>query len=314
MNFKGLTAVILAGTMAIGLTACGEKKQEVEQIEVPKVDMHVTVENGLDVNIVGLSISSDTRVDDNEQVNNPENTYVTSILDGNVLDPGDSVSVDLTVDDPTFHQATAEDGTVTGVQKFIITVTDINGNVNYYTEQDLNDGAYFTVTKDGLNFEAHGTETRAATSARAESDAAYEAWRAADADLEAAKAAEQELYAATFYVDGGNKLGDDGQPVMKDETEITEDEQSAYDEVKSKLDEAQKTADDAKKTWDEKDKAADTAEKTAAELSGETWEDGTAKADVAEADRQAAIEQAAAEAKAAEEEAAASEAAAAANG
>lgn len=305
MNFKGLTAVILAGTMAVGLTACGEKEQEVEQVEVPKVEMHVTVENGLDVNIVGLSISSDTRVDDNEQVNNPENTYVTSILDGNELNPGDSVSIDLTVDDPTFHQTTAEDGTVTGIQKFIITVTDINGNVNYYTEQDLNDGAYFTVTKNGLNFESHGMEGKAATDARATSDAAYEAWRTADEALEVAKAAEQELYAATFYVNGGNKLGDDGQPIMKDEDDITEEEQSAYDEVKSQLDAAQQTADDAKKAWDEADKAADTAEKTAADLNGETWEDGTAKADVAEADRLAAIAQAEAEAEAAaaEEEA-----------
>lgn len=30
MNFKGLAAVILAGTMAVGLTACGEKEQKVE--------------------------------------------------------------------------------------------------------------------------------------------------------------------------------------------------------------------------------------------------------------------------------------------
>lgn len=150
MNIKRIAPVVMAGVMVFSLTACGDKGNEVAP-EVKPVNMVVYIENDRDVDITGLSVYSDVRVDEKQQQDNPENTGVSSLLGEDKLTPGDVVEIKLTVDDPMANAKQAEDGTVTGEQKFVVAVTDINGNSIEYTGQTLKNDCYLVITDNGID-------------------------------------------------------------------------------------------------------------------------------------------------------------------
>lgn len=165
MNLKKMALVTVGCALALSLVACGEEVQE--KPEAQPIQMTVSIINDRDVDITGVSIYSDARVDANEQTTNPENAGVSSLLkDGDVLTPGDTVKVTLTVDDPMFNATEDESGATVGEQKFAVDVVDINGNVNTYTGISLSDGATFTISDNGFynvtpeeTTEVAGTET-----------------------------------------------------------------------------------------------------------------------------------------------------------
>lgn len=150
MNIKRIAPVVMAGVMIFSLTACGNKGNEAAP-EVKPVNMVVYIENDRDVDITGLSVYSDVRVDEKQQQDNPENTGVSSLLGEDKLTPGDVVEIKLTVDDPMANAKQAEDGTVTGEQKFVVAVTDINGNAIEYTGQTLKNDCYLVITDTGID-------------------------------------------------------------------------------------------------------------------------------------------------------------------
>lgn len=170
MNLKKMALVTVGCALALSLVACGEEEVQ-EKPEAQSIQMTVSIINDRDVDITGVSIYSDARVDANEQTTNPENAGVSSLLkDGDVLTPGDTVKVTLTVDDPMFNATEDESGATVGEQKFAVDVVDINGNVNTYTEISLSDGATFTISDNGFyngapeeTTEVAGTETETET-------------------------------------------------------------------------------------------------------------------------------------------------------
>ena len=170
MNLKKMALVTVGCALALSLVACGEEEVQ-EKPEAQSIQMTVSIINDRDVDITGVSIYSDARVDANEQTTNPENAGVSSLLkDGDVLTPGDTVKVTLTVDDPMFNATEDESGVTVGEQKFAVDVVDINGNVNTYTEISLSDGATFTISDNGFyngapeeTTEVAGTETETET-------------------------------------------------------------------------------------------------------------------------------------------------------
>lgn len=166
MNLKKMALVTVGCALALSLVACGQEEVQ-EKPEAQSIQMTVSIINDRDVDITGVSIYSDARVDSNEQTTNPENAGVSSLLkDGDVLTPGDTVKVTLTVDDPMFNATEDESGATVGEQKFAVDVVDINGNVNTYTGISLSDGATFTISDNGFyngapeeTTEVTGTET-----------------------------------------------------------------------------------------------------------------------------------------------------------
>lgn len=166
MNLKKMALVTVGCALALSLVACGEEEVQ-EKPEAQPIQMTVSIINDRDVDITGVSIYSDARVDANEQTTNPENAGVSSLLkDGDVLTPGDTVKVTLTVDDPMFNATEDESGATVGEQRFAVDVVDINGNVNTYTGISLSDGATFTISDNGFyngapeeTSEVAGTET-----------------------------------------------------------------------------------------------------------------------------------------------------------
>lgn len=166
MNLKKMALVTIGCALALSLVACGQEEVQ-EKPEAQSIQMTVSIINDRDVDITGVSIYSDARVDANEQTTNPENAGVSSLLkDGDVLTPGDTVKVTLTVDDPMFNATEDESGATVGEQKFAFDVVDINGNVNTYTGISLSDGATFTISDNGFyngapeeTTEVTGTET-----------------------------------------------------------------------------------------------------------------------------------------------------------
>lgn len=170
MNLKKMALVTVGCALALSLVACGEEEVQ-EKPEAQSIQMTVSIINDRDVDITGVSIYSDARVDANEQTTNPENAGVSSLLkDGDVLTPGDTVKVTLTVDDPMFNATEDESGATVGEQKFAVDVVDINGNVNTYTGISLSDGATFTISDNGFyngapeeTSEVAGTETETET-------------------------------------------------------------------------------------------------------------------------------------------------------
>jgi len=170
MNLKKMALVTVGCALALSLVACGTEEVQ-EKPEAQSIQMTVSIINDRDVDITGVSIYSDARVDANEQTTNPENAGVSSLLkDGDVLTPGDTVKVTLTVDDPMFNATEDESGATVGEQKFAVDVVDINGNVNTYTGISLSDGATFTISDNGFyngapeeTTEVAGTETETET-------------------------------------------------------------------------------------------------------------------------------------------------------
>lgn len=170
MNLKKMALVTVGCALALSLVACGKEEVQ-EKPEAQSIQMTVSIINDRDVDITGVSIYSDARVDANEQTTNPENAGVSSLLkDGDVLTPGDTVKVTLTVDDPMFNTTEDESGATVGEQKFAVDVVDINGNVNTYTGISLSDGATFTISDNGFyngvpeeTSEVAGTETETET-------------------------------------------------------------------------------------------------------------------------------------------------------
>lgn len=170
MNLKKMALVTVGCALALSLVACGQEEVQ-EKPEAQPIQMTVSIINDRDVDITGVSIYSDARVDANEQTTNPENAGVSSLLkDGDVLTPGDTVKVTLTVDDPMFNTTEDESGATVGEQKFAVDVVDINGNVNTYTGISLSDGATFTISDNGFyngapeeTSEVAGTETETET-------------------------------------------------------------------------------------------------------------------------------------------------------
>ena len=170
MNLKKMALVTVGCALALSLVACGKEEVQ-EKPEAQPVQMTVSIINDRDVDITGVSIYSDARVDANEQTANPENAGVSSLLkDGDVLTPGDTVKVTLTVDDPMFNTTEDESGATVGEQKFAVDVVDINGNVNTYTGISLSDGATFTISDNGFyngtpeeTTEVSGTKTETET-------------------------------------------------------------------------------------------------------------------------------------------------------
>ena len=170
MNLKKMALVTVGCALALSLVACGKEEVQ-EKPEAQSIQMTVSIINDRDVDITGVSIYSDARVDANEQTTNPENAGVSSLLkDGDVLTPGDTVKVTLTVDDPMFNATEDESGATVGEQKFAVDVVDINGNVNTYTGISLSDGATFTISDNGFyngapeeTSEVAGTETETET-------------------------------------------------------------------------------------------------------------------------------------------------------
>lgn len=166
MNLKKMALVTVGCALALSLVACGKEEVQ-EKPEAQPIQMTVSIINDRDVDITGVSIYSDARVDANEQTTNPENAGVSSLLkDGDVLTPGDTAKVTLTVDDPMFNATEDESGDTVGEQKFAVDVVDINGNVNTYTGISLSDGATFTISDNGFYngapeepSEVAGTET-----------------------------------------------------------------------------------------------------------------------------------------------------------
>lgn len=166
MNLKKMALVTVGCALALSLVACGKEEVQ-EKPEAQSIQMTVSIINDRDVDITGVSIYSDARVDANEQTTNPENAGVSSLLkDGDVLTPGDTVKVTLTVDDPMFNATEDESGATVGEQKFAVDVVDINGNINTYTGISLSDGATFTISDNGFyngapeeTTEVAGTET-----------------------------------------------------------------------------------------------------------------------------------------------------------
>lgn len=150
MNLKKMALVTVGCALALSLVACGNEEVQ-EKPEAQSIQMTVSIINDRDVDITGVSIYSDARVDANEQTTNPENAGVSSLLkDGDVLTPGDTIKVTLTVDDPMFNATEDESGATVGEQKFAVDVVDINGNVNTYTGISLSDGATFTISDNGF--------------------------------------------------------------------------------------------------------------------------------------------------------------------
>lgn len=170
MNLKKMALVTVGCALALSLVACGKEEVQ-EKPEAQSIQMTVSIINDRDVDITDLSIYSDARVDANEQTTNPENAGVSSLLkDGDVLTPGDTAKVTLTVDDPMFNATEDESGATVGEQKFAVDVVDINGNVNTYTGISLSDGATFTISDNGFyngnpeeTTEVAGTETETET-------------------------------------------------------------------------------------------------------------------------------------------------------
>lgn len=170
MNLKKMALVTVGCALALSLVACGNEEVQ-EKPEAQSIQMTVSIINDRDVDITGVSIYSDARVDADEQTTNPENAGVSSLLkDGDVLTPGDTVKVTLTVDDPMFNATEDESGATVGEQKFAVDVVDINGNVNTYTGISLSDGATFTISDNGFyngapeeTSEVAGTETETET-------------------------------------------------------------------------------------------------------------------------------------------------------
>ena len=170
MNLKKMALVTVGCALALSLVACGEEEVQ-EKPEAQPIQMTVSIINDRDVDITGVSIYSDARADADEQTTNPENAGVSSLLkDGDVLTPGDTVKVTLTVDDPMFNATEDESGATVGEQKFAVDVVDINGNVNTYTGISLSDGATFTISDNGFyngapeeTSEVAGTETETET-------------------------------------------------------------------------------------------------------------------------------------------------------
>lgn len=166
MNLKKMALVTVGCALALSLVACGTEEVQ-EKPEAQSIQMTVSIINDRDVDITGVSIYSNARVDANEQTTNPENAGVSSLLkDGDVLTPGDTAKVTLTVDDPMFNATEDESGATVGEQKFAVDVVDINGNVNTYTGISLSDGATFTISDNGFyngapeeTTEVAGTET-----------------------------------------------------------------------------------------------------------------------------------------------------------
>lgn len=170
MNLKKMALVTVGCALALSLVACGEEEVQ-EKPEAQPIQMTVSIINDRDVDITGVSIYSDARADADEQTTNPENAGVSSLLkDGDVLTPGDTVKVTLTVDDPMFNATEDESGATVGEQKFAVDVVDINGNFNTYTGISLSDGATFTISDNGFyngapeeTSEVAGTETETET-------------------------------------------------------------------------------------------------------------------------------------------------------
>lgn len=150
MNLKKMALVTVGCALALSLVACG-KEEVVEEPKAQPTSMTISIVNDRDVDITGVSIYSDVRVDAEEQTTSPENTGVSSLLnDGDVLTPGDTIKVSLTVDDPMFNTTKDESGAVVGEQKFAVDIVDINGNVNTYTGISLSDGTTFTISDSGF--------------------------------------------------------------------------------------------------------------------------------------------------------------------
>ena len=167
MNLKKMALVTVGCALALSLVACGKEEVQ-EKPEAQPIQMTVSIINDRDVDITGLSIYSDARVDANEQTTNPENAGVSSLLkDGDVLTPGDTAKVTLTVDDPMFNATEDESGATVGEQKFAVDVVDINGNVNTYTGISLSDGATFTISDNGF-YNGTPEETTEVTGAETE--------------------------------------------------------------------------------------------------------------------------------------------------
>lgn len=184
MNLKKISCIAVGCAMALSLVACGKEEVQ-EKPEASSVQMTISIINDRDVDITGLSIYSDTRVDADEQTNAPENTGVSSLLnEGDVLTPGDTAKVTLTVDDPMFNATQDENGNTVGEQKFVISVTDVNGNTENYSGVSLTDGATFTISNSGIYngtpddtsvAPASSDATAADTTVEATSDAASDA-------------------------------------------------------------------------------------------------------------------------------------------
>lgn len=172
MKFEKIASIVLGCSMVLSLAACG-KQEVVETPEAEPVAMSISIINDKDIDITGISIYSDTRVDADEQTSDPENTGVTSLLGSDVLTPGDTLKVNLTVDDPMFNTTTDEEGNTVGEQKFVIAVTDINGNVNAYSGMSLRDGIVYTVDANGI-YEGAPTDVTEATEANETTDESVE--------------------------------------------------------------------------------------------------------------------------------------------
>ncbi|MEG1935757.1 MAG: hypothetical protein RR141_07155, partial [Rikenellaceae bacterium] len=194
-----------------------------------------------------LSISSDTRVTPEEQAKNPEAVAVESILkDNEVLNPGDTLKVELTVDDPKAYEKVDENGKVTGTQTFIISAVDVNGNSLKYTNTLLVDGAVYTITADKLLFIADGVVAKQLKSAQAALDSA----KSAHADAAIAYESAKEAAHFEHNADGSIKLDKDNNPIATAENKLNPDLLAAEEQAKGDVDAASKAISDAKAELD----------------------------------------------------------------
>ena len=150
---KKIAVLQLAMLMSISLVACGDNKPD-EKSAPSKVQMTIQIENGRYVDITGLSVTSDTRVNATEELENPEAVGVSSILTGDyegTLRSGDYITIELETDDPKFY-ATSDESTENkeGVQKFVFNVMDTNGTNKNFRDIELKDGAYYIITNDEI--------------------------------------------------------------------------------------------------------------------------------------------------------------------
>lgn len=196
MNLKKITCIAVGCVMALSLVACGKEEVQ-EKPEASSVQMTISIINDRDVDITGLSIYSDSRVDADEQTNAPENTGVSSLLnEGDVLTPGDTAKVTLTVDDPMFNATQDENGNTVGEQKFVISVTDVNGNTESYNDISLSDGATFTISDNGIyngTPEDNAAASESTASDTTSSDAADDTGDVTDSDASGNEVADDDV-------------------------------------------------------------------------------------------------------------------------
>lgn len=269
---RSVLCCLTALTLSLGLVGCGNKGA-VQKVEIPKVTMTIQVENGLDVDITSVAVYSDVRVDPDQQIKYPENLGVNGVLgDGARVKPHSVVELKVRVDDPEYlakvpassSTSTSTEGDTSTennnngesegaldaskVQKFVISVTDINGNVFDYKGIELSDNSIYVIKDKGIEVKENGVANNFIDTLKREADEAKNVANTRKAELdkasEDAEVAKQDAY---YKKDkNGEIVMENDEPVKIEEDKLDATKVEAYETAKAAHESAVVAYDEAK--------------------------------------------------------------------